>query len=113
MKTLSNHRLFTIVMVIFGGVCLESAVLAQASERDEIRFVQEAVKILYSQDKEQTFTVQEILDDGYKMCEKIADSGGLENLAEEVISTSLGREERQEQDNPEMAKAAEKYLCES
>ncbi|EAZ93538.1 hypothetical protein CY0110_17122 [Crocosphaera chwakensis CCY0110] len=77
---------------------------------------------MYDEDPNQAFTVRELLQDGYKMCKKIADNSNndnndsLENLAEDAIRSGLGlgREDSEEsQDDVEMMRLAERYLCDS
>lgn len=114
MKNTKLSRLILVLTVIFGNVGLTSAVYAQASESDEIRYVKAMAEYLYESDRNEDFTVQEMLDDGYKMCEKIADQGGWENLAQDAIRSGLGIGGDQPQDdNREMARLADKYLCDS
>ncbi|MEM8777438.1 MAG: hypothetical protein AAGF26_00920 [Cyanobacteria bacterium P01_G01_bin.49] len=112
MKYSRIQRLILALTIILGGVGLETAAFAQASQQDEVRYVQEMAKYFYEEDKNQAFTVQEVLDDGYGMCEKIAEEGGWENLAQDAIRSGLGLNNSQpEDDSQQMAKLADKYLC--
>ena len=116
MKDTKLSQLIIVLTVLFGNVGLTSAVYAQAraSESDELRYVKAMVEYLYESDRNEDVTVQGMLDDGYKMCEKIADQGGWENLAQDAIRSGLGIGGEQPQDDDrEMARLADKYLCDS
>ncbi|MDJ0661624.1 MAG: hypothetical protein QNJ42_19375 [Crocosphaera sp.] len=97
------------VMVVSSGI--GSNANAQANQQDEIRYVQEAVKVMYEQNRNRSFTVQELLEDGYAMCQRIANSDPLENLAEDLIRSGLGVGGSRPQDDPEMMRVAQRYLC--
>ncbi|MEL4894175.1 hypothetical protein [Crocosphaera sp. Alani8] len=107
-----THYIVLLCAIVVSGSFASSA-NAQADQQDEIRYVQEAVKILYDQDPNQAFTVRELLDDGYKMCKEVADANRdpLGNLAQEAIRSGLGVGENSSEDNSEMMRISERYLC--
>ncbi|WP_243397333.1 hypothetical protein [Crocosphaera subtropica] len=119
MKNLRLTQSVIVLTAIVAGGGISSNAYAQADPQDEIRYVQETVKVLYEEEPNQAFTVRELLQDGYKMCETIANNtnnNSLENLAEDAIRSGLGigRSRSQEsEDNPEMMRIAQRYLCES
>ncbi|WP_232285672.1 hypothetical protein [Crocosphaera chwakensis] len=122
MKNLRLTQSIILLTAMLAGGSIASNAYAQADSQDEIRYVQETVEYLYDEDPNQAFTVRELLQDGYKMCKKIADNSNndnndsLENLAEDAIRSGLGlgREDSEEsQDDVEMMRLAERYLCDS
>lgn len=123
-KLLTNLTILS--LGLSAGVGTASLTLAQATKQNESRFLQEAIVIIYQEDKDQTFTAQEILDEGYKLCAKMAEAeaeskdnslGELaENAAENALRSALGgsssdETEAEETDNTEMMKIAERFLC--
>lgn len=116
MQGLKINQLFLVFTIILGNFGLSSTAYAQAqaSEQNEIRYIQEMAKYYYEQNKDQAFTVQEVLDEGYDMCTQIAEQGGWENLAQDAIRSGLGLgNDQPEENNQEMARLADKYLCDS
>jgi hypothetical protein len=130
MKNTLVTKLTALTLSVLGSFGTASVTLAQASEQNETRFLQEAIKLIYEEDKDQTFTAQEILNDGYKLCEKMAAAeaeaesednnlGGLaQRAAQGAISSALGGEDSSDESNEsadmsdsEMMKIAERYLC--
>ena len=113
MKKSNLTRCIILLSAIFvSGNCASNA-RAEANQQDAIRYVQEAVRILYDQDPNQAFTVRELLDDGYQMCKEVADANRdpLGNLAHEAIRNGLGVGGSSPQDNPEMIRISQRYLC--
>jgi hypothetical protein len=119
-------KLTILSLGLSAGVGTASLTLAQASKQNESRFLQEAIVIIYQEDKDKTFTAQEILDEGYKLCAKMAEAeaeskdNSLGNLAENAAESALrsalegsssDETEAEETDNKEMMKIAERFLC--
>lgn len=119
MKNLKLTQSILLLTAILAGGGIASDAYAQADSEDEIRYVQKAVEYLYEEDPNQAFTVRELLQDGYKMCKKIADnssSDALENLAEEAIRSGLGlggRNSQESRTDAEIMRLADRYLCDS
>ncbi len=118
MKNTVVHTLAALSLMGSGIFGTTSVTLAEASKQNETRFLQEAIKIIYEEDKDQTFTAQEILDDGYKLCDKIAEADRENNdlgaVAENIARSALGGDSKKEEtENPDMVKAAEKFLCDN
>lgn len=113
MKKSSLLSPIILLTTIFVSSNFASHAQAQADQQDEIRYVQEAVRILYVQDPNKAFTVRELLEDGYQMCQRIANANRdpWGNLAEEMIRTGLGVGGSRPQDNPEMMRISQRYLC--
>ncbi len=107
-----THSIILLTAIFFSG-SLSLNANAQANQQDEIRYVQEAVRILYDQNPNQAFTVRELLEDGYQMCQTMANANRdpLGNLAEEMIRTGLGVGGSRPQDNSEMMRISQRYLC--
>ncbi len=114
MKNLRSSGLIVVLTLIYSNLVSIPAANAQASEKDEIRYIKAVAEHLYEQNRDEDFSVQELLDDGYEMCKKIAQSGTWENLAQDAIRSGLGLGGSQPQnDNQEIARLADKYLCDS
>ncbi|MDJ0728658.1 MAG: hypothetical protein QNJ33_01560 [Crocosphaera sp.] len=113
MKKLNLTHPIILLTAIFVSSNFSPKANAQANQQDEIRYVQEAVRILYDQDPNQAFTVRELLEDGYQMCQTMANANRdpLGNLAEEMIRTGLGIGGSRPQENPEMMRISQRYLC--
>ncbi|MDJ0846164.1 hypothetical protein [Crocosphaera sp.] len=111
MRNLRFTQSIILLTAIFFSSSIHSNANAQADQQDEIRYVQEAVRVMYEQDRNRSFTVRELLEDGYAMCKRIANSDPLENLAEDLIRSGLGMGGSRPQDDPEMMRVAQRYLC--
>ncbi|MDJ0598765.1 MAG: hypothetical protein QNJ37_08010 [Crocosphaera sp.] len=111
MKNIRLTQSIILLTAIVAGVAISPKANAQANQQDEIRYVQESVRVLYDQDRNRAFTIQELLDDGYAMCQRIANSDPLEHLAEDLIRSGLGMGGSRPQDDPEMMRIAQRYLC--
>lgn len=113
MKNLSLIRSIILLTAMFVSSSLDSKVNAQGNQQDEIRYVQEAVRILYDQNPNQAFTVRELLEDGYHNCQTIANANRdpWGSLAEEMIRNGLGVGGRRPQNNPEMMRISHRHLC--
>ncbi len=119
MKNLRLSQSIILLAAMLAGGSIASDAYAQAGSQEEISYVKKAVEYLYEEAPNQSFTVRELLDDGYEMCKKIADNSNrdpLESLAEDAIRSGLGLgggNSQESQDDAEMMRLAERYLCES
>ncbi|WP_198648809.1 hypothetical protein [Cyanothece sp. BG0011] len=119
MKNLRLTQSIILLTAMLAGGVIASDAYAEADTQDEISYVKKAVEYLYEEAPNQSFTVRELLDDGYEMCKKIADNSNrdpLESLAEDAIRSGLGLgrgQSEESQEDVEMMRLAERYLCDS